>query len=86
MNIHISGKTFTMIGVDDSPMTLGIIPCAISWLFRLISEQKQRTGARFSVRVSAVEVTGKDEVLKDLLADVAGSEFNNFVLELSSIS
>lgn len=65
------GKTYTMIGVDDSPQNLGVIPCAIAWLFKLINEQKERTGARFSVRVSAVEVTGKQERLKDLLADVA---------------
>lgn len=60
-----------MIGVDDSAQNLGMIPSAISWLFRLIDEQKDKTGARFSVRVSAVEVTGKQETLKDLLVDVA---------------
>jgi len=60
-----------MLGVDDSPASLGIIPCAIDWLFRLIADQKERTGARFSVRVSAVEVTGKHEQLRDLLADTA---------------
>ncbi|XP_074662541.1 uncharacterized protein LOC141915043 [Tubulanus polymorphus] len=65
------GKTYTMIGHDDGPQSLGIIPCAIVWLFRLINEQKEKTGARFSVRVSAVEVAGKQETLKDLLADVA---------------
>ncbi|XP_064622621.1 kinesin-like protein KIF26A [Lineus longissimus] len=64
-------KTYTMIGEDSSFQTLGIIPCAISWLFRLIQEQKEKTGARFSVRVSAVEVAGRSEELKDLLADVA---------------
>ena len=69
------GKTYTMIGVDEGPQNLGIIPCAISWLFRLIEAQKERTGARFSVRVSAVEVTGKQEMLKDLLAHVATSKF-----------
>ena len=68
------GKTYSMVGMDDSSQNLGIIPCAISWLFKLINEQKDQTGARFSVRVSAVEVTGKEEQLKDLLADVAGSE------------
>lgn len=46
-----------MIGHDDSLQTLGIIPCAISWLFKLINERKEKTGARFSVRVSAVEVS-----------------------------
>uniref|UniRef100_A0A665V1F8 Kinesin family member 26Ba n=1 Tax=Echeneis naucrates TaxID=173247 RepID=A0A665V1F8_ECHNA len=65
------GKSYTMIGRDDSLQTLGIIPCAISWLFKLINERKEKTGARFSVRVSAVEVWGKEENLKDLLSEVA---------------
>lgn len=67
----LAGKSFTMIGEDSSSLTLGLIPTAIAWLFKVISEQKDQTGARFSVRVSAVEVTGKQEQLKDLLADVA---------------
>ncbi|TTD62561.1 Kinesin-like protein KIF26B [Bagarius yarrelli] len=65
------GKTYTMIGKDDSMQNLGIIPCAISWLFKIITERKEKTGARFSVRVSAVEVWGRGENLRDLLADVA---------------
>lgn len=48
-----------MIGRDDSLQGLGIIPCAITWLFKLINERKEKTGARFSVRVSAVEVSAK---------------------------
>ena len=67
-----------MIGVDNSPQNLGVIPCAIAWLFRLINERKEKTGARFSVRVSAVEVTGKQEKLKDLLAEVASGMLSNF--------
>ncbi|XP_076464900.1 uncharacterized protein LOC143296727 [Babylonia areolata] len=66
-----TGKTHSMLGTDQSGATLGVMPCAIAWLFKLINEQKDRTGARFSVRVSAVEVTGKNENLRDLLADVA---------------
>ncbi|XP_054571399.1 kinesin-like protein KIF26A [Eptesicus fuscus] len=65
------GKSYTMIGRDSSPQSLGIVPCAISWLFRLIDERKERTGTRFSVRVSAVEVCGRDQGLRDLLAEVA---------------
>ncbi|KAK3093323.1 hypothetical protein FSP39_014094 [Pinctada imbricata] len=65
------GKSTTMLGTDSSAQTLGVMPCAISWLFRLINEQKEKTGARFSVRVSAVEVSGKNEKLKDLLFDIA---------------
>ncbi|XP_036405986.1 kinesin-like protein KIF26A [Megalops cyprinoides] len=62
------GKTYTMIGRDASTQTLGIAPCAISWLFRLIEERRERTGARFSLRASAVEIFGRDEQLQDLLA------------------
>lgn len=64
------GKTHTMIGSDSSMQNLGIAPCAISWLFKLINERKEKTGTRFSVRVSAVEIYGKDESLQDLLSDV----------------
>lgn len=71
------GKTYTMLGRSDSVQELGVIPCAISWLFKLINEHKQKTGARFSVRVSAVEVSGRQETLRDLLSDyVAGGEGN----------
>jgi len=59
-----------MLGVDDSPLNLGIIPRAIAWLYRAVDERRQSTGARFSVRVSAVEVTGRQETVKDLLANV----------------
>lgn len=33
---------------------LGAIPCAISWLYKGIADRRQRSGARFSVRVSAI--------------------------------
>lgn len=60
-----------MIGKDSSSQSLGIAPCAISWLFKLISERREKTGTRFSVRVSAVEIYGKEEGLQDLLSDVS---------------
>ncbi|CAG9820272.1 unnamed protein product [Phaedon cochleariae] len=62
------GKSYTMLGTPENANTLGIIPCAISWLFKGINEQKQKTGARFSVRISAVEICGPTNQLKDLLA------------------
>lgn len=68
------GKTYTVLGVDDAAQNLGIVPCAISWLFKLIDDLREKTGFRFSVRVSAVEVTGKQETLKDLLTSVSGSK------------
>lgn len=64
-----------MLGTAENAHTLGVIPCAISWLFRGINEQKQKTGARFSVRVSAVEVCGPSNQLKDLLAGHANGNY-----------
>ena len=71
------GKSYTMIGRDSSPQSLGVVPCAISWLFRLMDERRERTGARFSVRVSAVEVCGRGQSLRDLLAEVASSSLQD---------
>ncbi|XP_003463187.3 kinesin-like protein KIF26A isoform X2 [Cavia porcellus] len=71
------GKSYTMIGKDSSPQSLGVVPCAISWLFRLVEERRERTGTRFSIRVSAVEVCGRDQSLRDLLADVASSSLQD---------
>lgn len=77
MIIHLfSGKSYTMIGTPENSSTLGIIPCAISWLFKGINEQKQKTGARFSVRVSAVEICGPTNQLRDLLSGYANGKFH----------
>lgn len=62
------GKTTTMVGSCSEDIGPGLMPTAIAWLFRGIGEQKNKTGARFSVRVSAVEIAGPAEVLRDLLA------------------
>ncbi|TRY57016.1 hypothetical protein DNTS_023927 [Danionella cerebrum] len=63
------GKSYTMIGRDSSTQSLGVAPCAISWLFKLIEERKEKMGTRFSILVSAVEICGREEMLRDLLAD-----------------
>lgn len=70
------GKTYTMIGRDCSTQSLGVAPTAISWLFKVIEDQKEKSGACFSVRVSAVEISGREETLTDLLAElvVAGHQ------------
>ena len=64
-----------MLGVDDGPQSLGVIPSAIAWLYRLIDDRKESSTTRFSVRISAIEVTGKQETLTDLLADIARGRF-----------
>ena len=66
------GKTYTMIGSDESSKTLGVIPTAVSWLYRCIKEKKDKTGTKFAVRVSAAEIGGSREELRDLLAAVKG--------------
>ncbi|XP_062407339.1 kinesin-like protein KIF26B [Sardina pilchardus] len=72
-----TGKSYTMTGKDDSILSLGVIPCAISWLFRLVSKKREKTGAEISVSISATEVCGKNEVLRDLLSTEDMSNFGN---------
>ena len=47
---------------------MGALPTSIAWLYRAVKERKARTGARFSVRVSALEITSQREEIRDLLA------------------
>jgi hypothetical protein len=87
------GKSYTMIGRDESSRTVGVTPTAIAWLFRCIKERKEKTtgstaaggggGVRFSLRVSALEIVGSGEELRDLLVG-HGSEpsGNQFVASL----
>ncbi|XP_018542282.1 kinesin-like protein KIF26A isoform X3 [Lates calcarifer] len=70
------GKTYTMIGRDCSTQSLGVAPTAISWLFKVIEERREKAGARFSIRVSAVEISGREETLTDLLAELSSSSFS----------
>lgn len=67
------GQVQTMLGAVHPPQELGAIPCAISWLYKGINERRQKNGARFSVRVSALGVSAHKPELasKDLLASHA---------------
>lgn len=76
----MAGKSHTMIGTSSVSQDCGIVPCAISWLFKLINEQRQKTGARFSVRVSALAIVGKNETVKDLLSSYAKGNLFFFCL------
>ena len=61
-----------MIGRDCSTQSLGVAPTAISWLFKVMEDRREKSGAGFSVRASAVEISGREEALTDLLADQQG--------------
>ncbi|XP_053692242.1 kinesin-like protein GA13060 [Sabethes cyaneus] len=66
-----AGQSRTMFGtLASAPSDLGAIPCAIAWLFKGINEKRQKSGARFSVRVSAlgVNATKPGSSSRDLLA------------------
>jgi len=65
-----TGMSYTMIGHDGCTQSLGVIPCAISWLFKLINRKKDKTWANISVSVSAVEVCGENNTIRDLFSDV----------------
>ena len=69
------GKSYTMLGSDESSRTVGVIPTAISWLYKCIKERKEKSGARISVRVSAAEIRslGQEE-MRDLLSGLDSGE------------
>ncbi|XP_065845318.1 kinesin-like protein KIF26A isoform X2 [Oscarella lobularis] len=63
------GKSSIMVGFDDCPDRLGIVPTSISWLFKLIEHQRQKTKCHFAVSVSALEVNSLIDQVQDLLLD-----------------
>ena len=65
------GKTYTMVGSDEGPTTLGVIPTAIAWLYKCIKRGDQNH--KYEVKVSAAEIGGSREELKDLLSDQDGT-------------
>uniref|UniRef100_A0A665UFY5 Kinesin family member 26Aa n=1 Tax=Echeneis naucrates TaxID=173247 RepID=A0A665UFY5_ECHNA len=67
------GKTYTMIGRDCSTQSLGVAPTAISWLFKVLAARQEKAGTHAAVWVSAVEISGHEETLTDLLAPLASS-------------
>lgn len=68
-----------MLGSVTSSNDLGAIPCAISWLYKGINEKRQKSGARFSVRVSAlgINATKPGSCARDLLAALATGNYLN---------
>ena len=72
---YISGKTFVLFGKDSSVQNIGIVPNAINWLYRSINELRDHQKIRLFVRVSAIEVYGRSEKLKDLLVGFCEGKF-----------
>ncbi|CAG00142.1 unnamed protein product, partial [Tetraodon nigroviridis] len=67
-----SGSWSSMVGSGESVQKLGLIPCAISWLYAAIERRREKTWTDLSVSVSAVELCcGEEDTLRDLLGEVA---------------
>lgn len=63
-----------MVGSADGIQKLGLIPCAISWLYSAIERRREKTWTDLTVSVSAVELCcGEEDTLRDLLGEVAPS-------------
>lgn len=61
-----------MVGSGESVQKLGLIPCAISWLYAAIERRREKTWTDLTVSVSAVELCcGEEDTLRDLLGEVA---------------
>ncbi|XP_061561210.1 kinesin-like protein KIF26B [Phycodurus eques] len=68
------GSWSSMIGNGESIQKLGLIPCAISWLYSAIEKRREKTWTDLTVSVSAVELCcGEEDTLRDLLGEVVPS-------------
>ena len=74
-----------LFGKDRSLHDLGLVPCAINWLYRCINEIRDQQRIRMLVRVSAIEVFGRSEKLRDLLVGFCegGFIFESFLTLLT---
>uniref|UniRef100_A0A3P9B2E9 Kinesin-like protein KIF26B n=1 Tax=Maylandia zebra TaxID=106582 RepID=A0A3P9B2E9_9CICH len=62
------------VGDGENIGKLGLIPCAISWLYSAIERRRERTWTDLSVSVSAIELCcGEEDTLRDLLGEVVPS-------------
>ncbi|XP_026174687.1 kinesin-like protein KIF26B [Mastacembelus armatus] len=68
------GSWSSMVGGDESTHKLGLIPCAISWLYSAIERRREKTWTDLTVSVSAIELCcGEEDTLRDLLGEVTPS-------------
>nr|XP_020472631.1 kinesin-like protein KIF26B isoform X1 [Monopterus albus] len=68
------GSWSSMVGSDESIQKLGLIPCAISWLYSAIERRREKTWTDLTVSVSAIELCcGEEDTLRDLLGEVVPS-------------
>ncbi|CAG5927885.1 unnamed protein product [Menidia menidia] len=68
------GSWSSMVGSGENIQKLGMIPCAISWLYSAIERRREKTWTDLTVSVSAIELCcGDEDTLRDLLGEVVPS-------------
>ena len=73
--LSASGSWSSMVGNGESIEKLGVIPCAISWLYSAIERRREKTWTDLTVSVSAIELCcGEEDTLRDLLGEVVPSQ------------
>ncbi|KAK5853286.1 hypothetical protein PBY51_007087 [Eleginops maclovinus] len=69
------GSWSSMVGNGESIQKLGVVPCAISWLYTAIERRREKTWTDLTVSVSAIELCcGEEDTLRDLLGEVVPSQ------------
>ncbi|XP_074472284.1 kinesin-like protein KIF26B isoform X2 [Sebastes fasciatus] len=68
------GSWSSMVGSGECIQKLGLVPCAISWLYSAIERRREKTWTDLTVSVSAIELCcGEEDTLRDLLGEVVPS-------------
>ncbi|KAM8831414.1 kinesin-like protein KIF26B isoform 2-T2 [Spinachia spinachia] len=68
------GSWSCMVGSGESLQKVGLVPCAISWLYSAIERRREKTWTDLTVSVSAIELCcGEEDTVRDLLGEVVPS-------------
>ncbi|XP_037304600.2 kinesin-like protein KIF26B [Pungitius pungitius] len=68
------GSWSSMVGSGESIQKVGLVPCAISWLYSAIERRREKTWTDLTVSVSAIELCcGEEDTVRDLLGEVVPS-------------
>ncbi|TNN38517.1 Kinesin-like protein KIF26B [Liparis tanakae] len=71
-SVLMEGSWSSMVGSGESLQKLGLVPCAISWLYSAIERRREKTWTDLTVSVSAVELCcGEEDTIRDLLGELS---------------
>ena len=62
--------------------SVGIMPTALYWLFKIIDDVKLKSGNKFHIKLSVLEITGcKEERVRDLFLNNNNNNLRNYEKE-----